>query len=122
MTIENSYEKPANTFIGPGVTVRADNLSGAESVRIDGLFSGNIDLDGYLQVGEAGRIEGNIKVSYAIIAGEILGDILCRAAIHLSETAKVCGDITTGSIIIDKGAAFYGRCNTRDDAPETAVV
>ena len=115
---DKDYVKPANTFIDQGVTLKAQKLSGSESVRIDGRYIGNIDLDGYLQIGEPGRIEGSIQVSYALIAGEILGDVLCRATVHLSPTARVYGDITTDRIIIDEGAVFVGLCKTRDNEPD----
>ena len=119
---EKDYAKPANTFIDKGIILRAERLSGSESVRIDGLFIGDIDLDGYLQVGESGQIEGSLQTSYALIAGEVKGNVLCRSTIHLAATARVHGDIVTGRIIIDKGAVFYGMCKTRDDAPEVVVV
>jgi cytoskeletal protein CcmA (bactofilin family) len=114
--------KPANTFIGEGVTLRARKLSGSESVRIDGVFIGDIDLDGYLQVGETGSIQGNLQVAYALIAGEIAGNIQCSATVHLSATAKVQGDITTGKVIMDEGAVFYGYCKTKDDDAEIVVI
>ena len=119
---EKDVIKPANTFIGEGITLRAERLTGSESVRIDGLFIGDIALDGYLQVGENGRIEGNMQASYALIAGEIKGNIMCRATIHLSSTAKVHGDITTGRVIMDEGSVFYGICKTREDETEIVVV
>ena len=122
MPKEKEYTKPANTFIDKGITLRAKRLSGSESVRIDGLLVGDVDLDGYLQVGDTGRIEGSVQASYALIAGEVLGNILCRATVHLSATAKVHGDITTGRIVIDEGAVFYGQCTTRNDEPEIVVV
>ena len=119
---KEEYVKPANTFIGQGATFRAQRLSGSESVRIDGYFIGDVHLEGALQIGEPGYIEGNIQVSYALIAGEVKGNIMCRATIHLSSTARVHGDISTGRIIIDDGAVFCGYCKTRDDDPEIVVV
>ena len=119
---ERDLIKPANTFIDKGITLQAERLTGSESVRIDGLFIGDIVLDGYLQVGDSGRIEGNLQVSYALIAGEVAGNILCRATIHLSSTAKVHGDITTGRVIMDEGAVFYGLCKTREDEAEIVVI
>lgn len=119
---DKDYAKPANTFIDHGITIRAERLSGSESVRIDGLYIGSIDLDGYLQIGETGRIEGDLQVSYALVAGEILGNILCRATVHLAPTARVHGNIVTGRIIIDDGAVFFGQCKTRDDDPEVVIV
>ncbi|MCL1999292.1 MAG: polymer-forming cytoskeletal protein [Turicibacter sp.] len=122
MPREKDVVKAANTFIGQGIKLRAQKLHGSESVRIDGLYIGDIDLDGYLQIGESGRIEGNLQISYALIAGEIVGDVMCRATIHLSPTAKVHGNIKTGRIIIDEGAVFYGHCKTRDEDTEIIVT
>jgi len=119
---ERNYMKPANTFVGQGITLRAEKLTGEESVRIDGLFIGDIALDGYLQIGEPGRVEGNLQVSYALIAGEIVGNIMCRATVHLSSTARVQGEIVTGRIIMDEGAVFYGTCRTRGTDGEVSVV
>ena len=116
------YNKPANTLIGQGVNLRAKRLTGAESVRIDGLYTGDIELEGYLQVGESGSIEGNIQVSYALIAGRIVGNISCRATVHLSPGAVVLGDIITGKVIIDEGAIFHGMCKTRYDETEELMV
>jgi cytoskeletal protein CcmA (bactofilin family) len=110
------YTKPANTFIGQGITVEAQMLSGAESVRVDGIFKGDINLDGYLQLGESGRILGDIHVNYALVAGKIIGNINCRAMLHLIDGSMVMGDIQAGRLIIDKGAQIHGFCATRGES------
>lgn len=122
MSKEQEYVKPATTFIDKGITLRAKKLRGTESVRIDGTYVGDIDLDGYLQVGETGFVEGDLQVSYALIAGEVTGDILCRTTLHLASTAKIHGNISAGRVIIDEGTVFYGNCKTRDDAKDLAVT
>jgi len=123
------FPKSANTFIDKGVTIEAKMLQGAESVRIDGHYIGDIELDSYLQVGETGLVEGNMQVSYALISGEVKGNITCRATIQLSSTSTVYGNITTNRIVMDEGSKFYGYCHTRDpinkpagDVPEVVVV
>ena len=122
MAKEKEYVKPANTFIDKGITLRAKKISGSEAVRIDGVFIGDVELDGYLQIGEPGRVEGNLQVSYALIAREMFGNVLCRATVHLSSTARVHGDIVTGRIIMDEGAVFYGSCKTREMDTEFVMV
>lgn len=122
MPKEKDYIKPANTFIDQGITVRAKQLYGSESVRIDGLFIGDINLDGHLQIGETGRIVGDLEVSYALVAGVVEGNILCRATVQLSPTARVLGDVLANHIIIDEGAVFHGMCKTRDSEAEIIVV
>lgn len=116
------YSKPANTFIDKGVTIEANKLSGAESVRIDGSYIGDIDLDGYLQVGESGIIEGNMHVAYALVAGKIIGNIISKGTIQLASSAKMQGNISANSVIIDEGAMFYGYCKTLIEKNEVEVV
>jgi len=78
-----------------------------------------------LQVGETGVIEGNIKASYALIAGTVYGNIVCRATVQLAHTAKIQGDIICKNVIIDEGAVFYGYCqmrNSENQTPEVVVL
>jgi len=127
---KKDFPKSANTFIDKGVTIEAKMLQGAESVRIDGHYIGDIELDSYLNIGESGLVEGNMQVSYALISGEVKGNITCRATIQLAPTATVYGNITTNRIVMEEGSKFYGYCHTRDpinnkpggDIPEVVVV
>jgi len=119
------YSKAANTFIDQGVLIEGKKLSGSESVRIDGHFIGDVDLDGCLQIGETGVIEGDLKVSYALIAGTVYGNIICKATVQLAPTAKIRGDILCNNMIIDEGAVFYGYCqmqNIDNSTPEVVVL
>ena len=111
---KEDYTKPADTVISEGFRIQAAQLTGTDSIRIDGFVRGNIDLDGYLQLSPTGHIDGDIHVSHALIAGRIAGNVLCRATVHMAATAVVTGDITTSTIIIDDGAVFHGKCQTRD--------
>jgi len=123
--LKDYYSKAANTFIDQGVVIEGKKLSGSESVRIDGHFIGDVDLEGYLQIGETGIIEGDLKVSYALIAGVVYGNIVCRATVQLAPTAKVRGNIMSNNIIIDEGAVFYGYCqmnNSDNHTPEVVVL
>ena len=105
--------KPAGTVIGGNLTINAATITGAESIRVDGVIIGNINLDGTLFLSDTGRIEGDINISAARIAGKVTGNINCRSTIHMASTAVVKGDITTAALIVDDGAALYGLCKTR---------
>ena len=114
--------KPANTFIGKDITLRVKKLSGQDSVRVDGRLVGDVELDGYLHVGKTGYVEGNLHCSYALIAGQVQGNILCRATTQLAAGAVVTGNITTERIIVDDGAILQGVCKTREHIPQVEVV
>jgi len=115
LNTKEDYTKPADTVISEGFKIHAAQLTGTDSIRIDGFVQGNIDLDGYLQLSPTGHIDGDVRVSHALIAGRITGNIICRATVHMAATAVVTGDVITSTIIIDDGAVFFGKCQTRSD-------
>jgi len=98
-----------NTVIGEGMCVEAIRMTGPESVRIDGTYKGNLELDGSLVLGDSGNIVGNVEASYFLVAGEITGNIKCHTQLHFASTAKVIGDIEAQSLIVDEGSQVTGR-------------
>jgi cytoskeletal protein CcmA (bactofilin family) len=109
---EQILAKPVSTIIGQGVTIQTEKLSGTESVRIDGNFRGDIELDGYLHIGANGRVMGNLHVSIAKIEGRVKGNVTCRDMVELTATASLQGDIYTGTIVVQEGAKLNGLCST----------
>ena len=108
------FDMPTGTVIGDGFTVHAARLSGAEngSMRVDGNVIGNIEINGTLNLGDTGFIDGDVMADSARIAGRVLGGIQCKAVLHLASTAEVMGDILAGVLIMDDGAVFHGLCQT----------
>ena len=98
-----------NTIIGKGITLESALLTGKESVRIDGVFYGDVDLDGSLILGDTGTIEGKVHAKYIVLAGVVRGNIECDTVLHVSPTARVNGDIKTNAIIVDEGGQLNGR-------------
>ena len=97
------------TVLGRDVYLEAAHLSGRESVRIDGVFKGTIDLDGSLVLGDSGSITGDVRANYFLVAGEMTGNIHCRTQLHFASTAKVVGDVKAQSLVIDEGCQVTGR-------------
>jgi len=97
-----------NTVIGEGISLEAVRMTGAESVRIDGTYKGNLELDGSLVLGDSGVIHGNVEASYFLVAGEITGNIKCHTQLHFASTAKVTGDVEAQSLIVDEGSQVTG--------------
>jgi len=98
-----------NTVIGEGMSLESARMTGAESVRIDGKYTGNLELDGSLVLGDSGVIVGNVDASYFLVAGEMTGDIKCHTQLHFASTARVNGDIEAHSLIVDEGSQVNGR-------------
>ena len=103
-------EASAINLIGLGTQINGDIIS-AGDVRIDGILSGNIKLNGRLVIGPNGKIEGNVTCQNADISGEIRGTLQVTEMLVLKTTAKILGDIVTGKLSIEPGAIFTGSCN-----------
>ena len=98
-----------NTVIGKGVYLEAIRLTGQESIRIDGMYKGAIEIDGSLVLGDSGCITGDVTANYFLVAGEMNGNIKCSTQLHFASTSKVAGDIQTPSLIVDEGSQVTGR-------------
>src|ERR1051325_4924211 len=97
-------------FVGSG-TVITGEASFKSMLRVDGRFSGRISsAGGALIVGAGGQVDANIEVSVATIHGIVNGDIVATDRIELGRAAKLTGNITTPSLMIEQGAVFEGSC------------
>jgi cytoskeletal protein CcmA (bactofilin family) len=88
------------------------------TIRIDGNFSGEIQGEGTLVVGEKGRLESNVRVSQIDVSGEVKGNIVADQKIEIRPSGRVSGDILSPTVIINEGAVFDGNCRTRSVGDE----
>jgi cytoskeletal protein CcmA (bactofilin family) len=78
------------------------------TVRIDGEFKGDIVSDGKLVVGDNAHIDGNVSVGVAVVSGTLTGTLKAKTLVELKPHARVHGEITTASLVIERGAQFDG--------------
>jgi len=97
-----------------GTNIKGDIVSDS-NIRLDGELIGDLTTTGKLVIGPSGKITGNIVCSNADIEGTINGTIKVDEFLYLKATAVFKGDITTGKISIDKGAAFTGTHKMNDE-------
>jgi cytoskeletal protein CcmA (bactofilin family) len=97
-------------FVGNGTTLTGEaNFKGM--LRVDGHLSGQVRSEGgTLIVGNNGQVDADIEVAVATIHGAVNGDITASQRLELGRAAKVKGNITTPSLIIEQGAVFEGSC------------
>ena len=97
-------------FVGNGTTLTGEaNFKGM--LRVDGHLSGQVRSEGgTLIVGNNGQVDADIEVAVATIHGSVNGDITASQRLELGRAAKVNGNITTPSLIIEQGAVFEGSC------------
>jgi len=108
-TTKETAESGSINLIGNGTTIEGDIKANGD-VRIDGLLTGSIHTKGKLVVGPSGKIEGEVVCQNADISGSINGKVNVSDLLALKSSAKLNGDISTGKLAIEPGAAFTGAC------------
>ena len=91
-------------------------LSFKDTVRIDGTFTGEIQSENTLIVGETGEIHATIRSRSVLISGAVEGNVQASRQLVLHKTARLQGDVETPSITVEEGAVFNG--NLKMSRPE----
>lgn len=96
------------THIGPGIVINGE-LSSDESLRVDGHVKGHILLrDAELTIGQAARIEADVRSVRVLVLGTVIGNIAATERIELGVTASVTGNLSANKVVIAEGAQFNG--------------
>ncbi len=114
-------EKITQTIIAEGIEIIAGKIRGTGAVRIDGRYSGTIEILGHLVIGEMGYVEGEIYTNSAFVEGNIQGDITAETVVRLSPTAYINGNIDAKKVIMDEDAIFNGRCTMSAEQSKNEV-
>lgn len=96
-----------DTLIGEG-SVFEGKIQSKASIRIEGQLIGDIECDGDTTVGERGMAKSNITSRNIVIAGTVHGNVHARSALTLTSTAKLFGNASAQSLVVEEGAIFQG--------------
>lgn len=102
-------EQEITTILGKGSSFDG-KLTFEGTVRIDGVFSGEIHTEGTLIIGESAQVKAEIRAANVIVQGVVRGNVTAAAALELHAPARIYGNIATPSLTIQKGAFFQGNC------------
>jgi len=106
-------KKEIQTFLGPGTSLEG-KLAFEGTVRLDGHFTGTIESEqGVMVVGEKAAIRADISVHTAVVFGEVSGNIRASNRIELHTPARVFGDLSAPTVVIDAGVVFDGNCSMK---------
>ncbi|MCC6383550.1 MAG: polymer-forming cytoskeletal protein [Bacteroidia bacterium] len=92
-------------------TVIEGEIRSAGDIRIDGSIHGAVASKAKIVIGSTGRIDGDIECQNADISGTLNGKAVVAEMLNLKSSAVVNGDILTGKLVVEVGAAFTGNCN-----------
>ena len=120
--------KPQNRIdclIGAGTRIEGD-ITFAGGLRIDGHVHGNVlaaeGKPGTLVLSEQAQIEGEIRVSHAVINGTVVGPVHASEYVELQAKANVTGDVYYKTIEMQLGAVVQGRLAYHDDGKSGKIV
>jgi len=97
-----------NAFLGAGTTYRG-RLDFTGSVRIDGVFEGEIESEGTLVVGREAVITGQVRVGTLVLGGTFNGEATASQRTLLHKSAHFKGVLTTPALSVEEGAELDGQ-------------
>jgi len=116
----SSSEQPQvmgfESVIGANCTIEGQ-LHSSGNVRIDGDFSGSLEIDGNVLIGETAAVRADIQVRNISIAGKVRGNINGQR-IQVLRTGRVTGDINATALATEEGAFIDGRITMTHAEPE----
>jgi cytoskeletal protein CcmA (bactofilin family) len=108
------------TVLGTNSTLEGHLRSNA-NVRLDGTFSGTLEIGGNVLVGETAQINADINAKNISIAGAVRGNVTGKK-VQLLRTGRIWGDIRASALTTEEGAFIDGKINMvspqQDETPE----
>lgn len=86
------------------------NIVADKDIRIDGTLKGTLQCKGKVIIGPTGYISGDVTCENAVIEGRFEGVMLVGDVLHVKETAKIEGDISTQKLVVQPGSIFNVKC------------
>ena len=78
------------------------------NVRMDGKFSGSLEITGNILVGESAEISADINARNISIAGTVRGNVSGNK-VQLLRTGRIWGDISASALTTEEGAFIDGK-------------
>lgn len=118
----NKPQNRIDTLIGAGTRIKGD-ITFSGGLRIDGEIHGNVVSDSEqastLVISEHARVEGEVRVTHAVINGTVTGPVHSAEFLELQQKARVTGDVEYNTLEMHLGAIVQGRLV--HDTPGRAV-
>jgi len=95
------------TVLGANSTLDG-NLRSSANVRLDGTFTGTLEIGGNVLVGETAQINADINAKNISIAGAVRGNVNGKK-VQLLRTGRIWGDIHATALTTEEGAFIDGK-------------
>ncbi len=99
--------------IGKSLVIKGE-VTGAESLYIDGRVEGSISLAGNrVTVGRNGVVAANINAGEIVVLGKVSGNLVASDRVDIRSEGSLTGDVVAQHISIEDGAFFKGSIDIR---------
>jgi cytoskeletal protein CcmA (bactofilin family) len=104
--------------IGKSLVIKGE-VSGSESLYVDGKIEGAINLPGNrVTVGRNGQVAANIMAREVVVLGKVRGNVHASDRVDIRSEGSLTGDVIAARISIEDGAFFKGGIDIRKPGAE----
>jgi cytoskeletal protein CcmA (bactofilin family) len=108
--------------IGKSLVVKGE-VSGSESLFIDGKVEGSINLPGNrVTVGRNGQVAANVMAREIVVLGKVRGNCQATDRVDIRAEGSLTGDVIAARISIEDGAFFKGGIDIRKPGPDGKTI
>lgn len=119
--LRNVVNSQEQATIGKSLLVKGE-VSGSESLYIDGHVEGSINLPGNrVTVGRNGQVTANINAREAVILGKVKGNVSASDRVDIRNEGSLHGDVVCQRVSIEDGAYFKGSIDIRKPTAKEAT-
>jgi cytoskeletal protein CcmA (bactofilin family) len=87
-------------------------VSGEGGLRVEGKLSGDVAVNGPVEVVSGAAIDGDVSAASLEISGRLHGDANCKGPIMVRDGADVRGDLRGTAVSIEPGSRVDVRLDT----------
>ena len=99
--------------IGKSLVIKGE-VTGSESLYIDGRVEGSINLSGNrVTIGRNGVVNANINAREIVVTGKVHGNLAASDRVEIRNEGSLTGDVIAQRISIEDGAYFKGGIDIR---------
>ncbi|MGA2694975.1 MAG: polymer-forming cytoskeletal protein [Terriglobales bacterium] len=99
--------------IGRSLVIKGE-ISGSESIFVDGRIEGSINLGEHrVTIGRNGNVAANINAKEVVIMGKVTGNVDCSDRLDIRSEGSLTGDVVTHRISVEDGALLKGSVQVR---------
>ncbi len=108
-----SVNSAEQATIGKSLVIKGE-VTGSESLYIDGRVEGSINLAGNrVTIGRNGVVAANINAREIVVLGKVRGNLTASDRVDIRNEGSLTGDVVAQRISIEDGAFFKGGIDIR---------